>query len=57
VTNWTLLARAIGEGKVPASYGEPVMKNLNARARADGPAMNIPGVKVVPVARTAQRSR
>ncbi len=47
VTNWPLLARAIGSGQAPANYGEPNMTALNARARADGTAMSVPGVRVV----------
>lgn len=43
------LCRAIGEGKVPANYVSPNMTALNQRARADRQALNIPGVKAVPV--------
>lgn len=57
VTNITLLCRAIAEGKAPANYVEANMKALNARARADGLAMSIPGVKAERDYTTGQRTR
>jgi hypothetical protein len=57
VTNLSLLCRAVADGSVPSSYVEPNMTALNARARADKQAMNVPGVKVERDFSTAQRSR
>jgi hypothetical protein len=44
VTDVKALCLAIAKGQVPATYVEPNMKALNARAKADKESMKIPGV-------------
>lgn len=53
----TALCQAIGRGEVPFSYVSANMVALNARARADGPGMNVPGVKAVPDSSIGQRAK
>lgn len=45
VTDMKALCKAIGAGKVPVNYVLPNESVLNARARADGETLNIPGCK------------
>lgn len=46
VVNLAELCRAVGAGKVPTSYITANMTAINARARADREALQIPGVRV-----------
>lgn len=57
VTDLKALCAAIGAGTVPANYVTPNMTALNARARADGATMNVPGVRVVVESGVAVRGR
>ncbi len=57
VFNLTLLCRAVAEGKVPATYVSADMAKLNSRARADGAAFSIPGVRAVEDTSISQRTR
>ena len=49
VTNARLLARAVADGSVPESYISANDSVLNARAKADGMNMRVPGVEVYEV--------
>ncbi len=57
ITNLTLLCRAIGEGKVPASYVDANMTKLNQRVRADEGKIDIPGVRAVEDSSISSRAR
>lgn len=57
VTDLKLLCGAIARGEVPAGYVVPNMTALNARARADGMLLAIPGVRVVVEAGVAVRTK
>lgn len=57
VTDLRLLAKAVAEGKVPASYIVPNMVALNQRAKSDGAALSIPGVRVICETQVAARSK
>lgn len=57
VTDLKALCKAIGKGEVPASYVEPNMTALNARARADQRTMNIPGCVAKEEASVTGRTR
>lgn len=57
VTSITTLCAAVAKGEVPSSYVSADMVKLNARARADGVGMSVPGVKVVEDSSIVQRGR
>lgn len=52
-----LLCRAIADGKIPANFIEPNMTALNAMARANKQALNVPGVRAVADTTVSARSR
>lgn len=57
VTDLKLLCGAIARGEVPTSYVTANLTSLNARARADGMMLQIPGVRVVVEAGVAVRTK
>lgn len=57
VTSLQLLCRAIADGKLPVHYVEANMAVLNAAARANKQALNIPGVRAVADTTVSARGR
>lgn len=57
VTNLQLLCRAIAEGKVPVGFVDANMTALNAMARANKQALNVPGVRAVADTTVSARGR